>query len=935
MSDTPQQTFRHPADDRHNSCINALAVIDYVEQEQPGAIDRLLAGLDTELPGVQDPKAFLSDPNNWISAPLLALLYERAKTILEDADAPRKIGFFSVTAKRLGYIQKVLLAALGGPVRALRHIQRVNDHFNRTKRIELVELGATTATTRLHWNPEIPLTEDFCRYNKGIYEAVPVIWGLPPTRLVETECFFHGGRFCEYRLSWKRGNIARFFFRLFAPWKIARASIAELEQDKAIIRNKYEEVNALNAALTNKVAQLEGLHETGKALLSTLDLDTLIEIVLKRLIQVAHLDRAGVFLLDESLSYLTLVNAVGVEKEALDRLKGYKVSIGKERNILARSAREKRSFFLADDQIAALNPENPLIKVFKPSSFILVPLLARGETMGLLVGDSKQGRTFSKTDQNFISSFANQIAMALENASLYKKLRESEQMYREIVENSQEGIWVLDERGVIRFANRALAHQIGHEDLTGMSVYDLVAEDGKKKFLDLIRENLDEKSVLGEVSFKKYDGGILPALASIVPLFSGKNYRGSLIMVTDLTDRKRMEARLLRSQKLEAVGTMAGGIAHDFNNLLTGILGYAQLLKAGLEDGSAPMRYADGIEKSSQRAAELIRQLLAFSRGTKPEDAGPVNLNAVIEETVSLIQRSLPEKITTKLVLKPDIADIYANATQIQQAILNLIFNARDAMPDGGTITITTQEASPAAILKRFPASLTEAQRYVQLSIADEGIGIAHDLMDRIFDPFFTTKGVGKGTGLGLAMVYGIVRNRGGHIHVGSRPGKGATFDIFLPSREVQERPEVQPSPSEAPSGEEGILVVDDEELVRDIASEILTSRGYRVFSAKDGFDAVHTFSAIGPSAIDLVIMDIAMPQLDGIEASRRIRAIAPQQKILFSSGYTSHSTSIAELKEKGFLFVGKPYRGELLLNKVREAIDAAPPDVASSTNLG
>ncbi|HSM74756.1 MAG TPA: GAF domain-containing protein, partial [Desulfobacterales bacterium] len=391
MSDTPQEACRPPADDRHNSCVNSLAVIDYVEKEQPGAAKRLLAGLDTELPGVQDPKAFLSDPHNWISAPLLALLYQRAKTILEDPDAPRKIGFYSVTGKRLGYIQRIVLAALGGPVRALRHIQRVNDHFNSTKRIELVDLGATTATTRLHWNPDIPLTEDFCHYNKGIYEAVPVIWGLPPTRLIETECFFHGGRYCEYKLSWRRGSIASFFYRLFAPWKVARASIAELEQDKAIIRKKYEEVNALNTALTTKVAQLEGLHETGKALLSTLELDTLIEIVLKRLIKVAHLDRAGVFLLDESLSNLTLVNAVGVEKEVLERLKGYTVSIGKERNILARSAREKRPFFLANDKIDSLNPENPLLKVFKPSSFILVPLLARGETMGLLVGDSKEG----------------------------------------------------------------------------------------------------------------------------------------------------------------------------------------------------------------------------------------------------------------------------------------------------------------------------------------------------------------------------------------------------------------------------------------------------------------------------------------------------------------------------------------------------------------
>lgn len=925
MSDTQKETPSHSADDCHNSCINSLAVIEYLEKEQPGAINNLLKGLDTELHGVKDPKAFLSDPNNWISAPLLGVLYARVKKILEDEDAPRKIGFHSVTGKRFGYIQRILLAALGGPVRALRHIQRVNDHFNRTKRVECLETGGTTATIRLYWNPDIPLTEDFCRYNKGIYEAVPVIWNLPPARLVETECFFHGGRYCEYKLSWSRGSLSRFFYRLFAPWKVARASIEELEQDKEIIRKKYEEVNALNATLKTKVSQLEGLHETSKALLSTLDLNTLIEIVLKRLISVAHLDRAGVFLLDESLSNLTLVNAVGVEQDVIDRLKGYTVPMGKERNIIARSAREKRPFFVADENIASLNPDNPLLKVFKPASFILVPLLARGETMGLLVGDSTNTKGSSEIDRNFIASFANQIAMALENASLYQKLRESERMYREIVENSQEGIWVVDESGGIRFANRSLVHQIGHEDLIGMNVYDLVAEEGKKGFLNLMRENLNGKSARGEISFKRQEGGILPALASSVPLFSETGYRGSLVMVTDLTDRKRMETRLLQSQKLEAVGTMAGGIAHDFNNLLTGILGYAQLIKGELEDGSAPMRYADFIEKSGLRAAELIRQLLAFSRGTKPEDAGPVNLNLLITETVALIQRSLPEKITTKLIFDDKLADIHANATQIQQAILNLIFNARDAMPDGGAITITTREVAPRELLKRSPAPLTEALSYARLSIADEGNGIAPELIDRIFDPFFTTKDTGKGTGLGLAMVYGIVRNLGGHILVESTLAKGSTFDIFLPIGETQEKPVDESPAGEAPRGDEGILVVDDEELVRDLAAAILSSRGYQVFTARDGLDAVHTFTAIGPSALDLVIMDIVMPRLDGIEAYKRIRTVEPRQKILFSSGYTSHSKSVAELKEKGFPFIGKPYKGETLLKKVREAIDSPP----------
>ncbi len=923
---------RHPRAENqpsglHNSCINSLAVIEYAEKTRPGSAAQILARIEDELPGVTDPRAFLSDPNNWISAQLLARLYARAKTVLADDDVARKIGFHSVTEKRLGYIQKVVLAALGGPVRALRQIQRVNDHFNRTKRVEMLETSGHSATIRLHWNGDIPLTEDFCRMNKGIYEAIPVIWGLPPAELVETECFFHGGRYCEYQLSWSKVSISRLLYRVFAPWKLAEESIREIERDKEIIRRKYEEVNALNSALNARIRQLESLHETGKALLSTLDMDVLIELVLKKLLDVAHLDRAGVFLLDETHSHLTLINAVGVEKDVLERIKGYSVPIGKKDNIIARSAREKRLVYVEDTGKTPLNPENPLIRIFQPKSFILVPLLARGETMGLLMGDRMDGKAFPfESHKEYIASFASQIAMALDNASLYRKLRESERMYREIVENSQEGIWIIDESGTIRFANGSLEHQLGRKDLAGLNVYDLIAEEGKKAFLGLIRENLNGRSGCGEIRFLSTDGGSLSALVSTVPLSQGETYEGSLVMVTDLTERKRLEARLLQAQKLEAVGTMAGGIAHDFNNILTGILGYTQLMKGKVQKDSDLFRYAEVIEKSSTRAAELIRQLLAFSRGTKPEDVGPLNLNTLISETLPLIDRFISDpRITRNIALDPDIPVIQANSTQIQQSLLNLVSNARDAMPDGGIITIRTRQVPLADLMKRYPGCHPESQRHVGFSVSDTGSGIEPEVIGKIFDPFFTTKGIGKGTGLGLAMVYGIVRNCGGHVLVESSPGAGTTFELVFPVREETAKGRYEPVAGETRGGTETILVVDDEDMIRDLAFEILSSNGYKVLTAKDGLDAFHTFASIGPSAVDLVLMDIVMPRLDGIEAYSKIRALKPTQKVLFSSGFTSQSKAVGELKEKGVPFIGKPYRDEELLRKVRDTLNADP----------
>ncbi len=912
--------------EKHNSCINSLAVIQYVEEREPGKLAELFKGLGPEMAGVSDPKAFLSDPNNWVSSGLMIQLYKKAKRILGDEDAAYRIGFNSVLKQHLGYIQKIIIYAFGSPAKGIRHTQRVNDHFNRTKRIELLSSSRNNAVIRLIWSKDMPLSRDCCLMNKGIYEAIPVIWGLPPSHLEETKCFFKGDEYCEYHLQWEtRNRVKNFYHTIFTPWKISQDSIKELEKDKEILREKYNQIHQLNHDLQRKVDQLTTLQECSAAILSTLKLERLLDLILKRLLDIAHLDRAGIFLFDENKNSLILIHAVGVEPDTLSDLKGYQIPLDKKDNIIARTAREKKSVLIKNVEKIFLNPRNPLLLRLKPKAFVLVPMIVRGRLVGIMLGDNQNDQNFvTEIDKNFLTSFANQIAMALENANLYRKLEDSERKYREIVENVNEGIWILDGNGTIRFSNCHLREMLGYEDLVDHSVYSLVNEEGKKVLLRVLMENMGGRTAKEEIVFLRKSGDPASVLVSSVPIMTDDQYSGCLAMLTDLTEKKRTESRLLQAQKLESIGTMAGGIAHDFNNILTGIVGYIDLLKLKTEKDSDIGRYADIIERSSLRAADLVTKLLAFSRDSQSGRSLVSAVNEIVQETLEFMKSSLPENIETGFSLQEDIPLISCDPTQVQQTILNICLNALDAMPDGGRLFVATSEVEYKEVRARCPDFIAHSGRYVCISISDTGIGIDPEVRDRIFDPFFTTKEVGKGSGLGLAMAYGIVKSSEGCIHVESGNGQGTTFELFFPVSESVTEPAKESSRSQALSGSETILVVDDEEIVRDLTLEVLSAHGYNVLLAQDGLEAIHVYKAFGHT-IDLVLLDMIMPRMGGKEAYEKLKEINPDIKVLFCSGHGSDNKVCEELKKIGVPYSRKPFKIYDLARKVRQVLNHEP----------
>ena len=675
--------------------------------------------------------------------------------------------------------------------------------------------------------------------------------------------------------------------------------------------------------------ELSALYETSTAVLSTLNLTELLDTVLKKLMVIARLDRAGVFLVNKKGRYLSLIHATGIDEETLKRLKDYRVPIDKRSNIIARAAQSKKPILVEDTDSIKLNRKNPLLFTFKPKAFIIVPLTVRNEVIGIMVGDNSSNKDFIKEiDKELLTSFANHIAMAIENANLYKRVQSSEKKYRQIVENINEGILVLGEGGTIIFSNKKM-NELMKEELKGLNIFELVRDkDDRKKLLSLIMKNFKGLKVKEEIGFQPRSGGgvIVPTLMSSVPILDddNKTIKGSLALITDLTQQKALERKLLQAQKLESIGTMAGGIAHDFNNILTGILGFTTLMKEKASDRPDLLRFIDIIENSSSRAAELVRKMLIFSRNTaSPEDHEACNPKKVAEEVLSLIKSSFPKNIEVFIEGLKEPPSIRCSSSKLQQIIMNLCINARDAMPDGGKITIKIEEC-PRDHLPILLKKRAKDEAFLKITVSDTGTGISPDVMDRIFDPFFTTKEVGKGSGLGLAVVYGIMEGIGGLVDVKSKVGIGTSFYLYFPIQKEELEKLDKDKGNTRFFGNETVLVVDDEEMIRALASEILSPYGYKVIEAKDGEEAVSIYNSM-PSDVDLVLMDVIMPKMDGIKAAQKILSLDPMAKILFCSGYSSAS-ELSKLSKGSKNFpqklIKKPFLVENLIMAIREALD-------------
>lgn len=555
-----------------------------------------------------------------------------------------------------------------------------------------------------------------------------------------------------------------------------------------------------------------------------------------------------------------------------------------------------------------------------PHSHYCVPLVSADSVLGVLNIYLEAGHKKDRDEEEFLISAANALAGLIRR----KQAEENLLQLATAVERAGEIILITDAEGTIQYVNPAFEQVTGYmkEEVVGKNPRILKSGKHDSSFYRDLWETLIRGDAWhGRFTNRKKDGTLYYEETTISP---NRDQSGKIINFVavkhDITHEVALENQLRHAQKMEAVGQLAGGVAHDFNNILTAIIGYASFLKMKMREDDPLEGYVTNILASSERAADLTQGLLAFSR-KQIINPKPVNVNSVVIRVGKLLIRLIGEDIELRIELSEQDLVVMADSGQVEQVLVNLATNARDAMPDGGVLSVKTEHVVlDAEFIKAH--GYGNPGKYARISATDTGFGMDRETREKIFEPFFTRKEIGRGTGLGLAIVYGIIKQHGGYINVESEPGMGATFNIYLPLTEMDVKvSENQETPMPL-VGRETVLVAEDDGEVRKLITGVLEKFGYRVVEATDGADAVAKFKENSDN-IDLIILDVVMPKKNGKEAFDELRGVRPDVKALFMSGYASDIIYKKGLVAEGLRLLSKPISPGELLNNVREALDS------------
>jgi PAS domain S-box-containing protein len=551
------------------------------------------------------------------------------------------------------------------------------------------------------------------------------------------------------------------------------------------------------------------------------------------------------------------------------------------------------------------------------------PLIVNGHLVGVMAVFAKHA--LPDTVLSTLASVADHIALGIERHGNAEALQVAEERMRFALQNANVGIWDMDyTTGVLRWSETSEA-QYGLEPGTFGGTFDAFLERTHPDDRAAVLETVEQAKKSGDDFTLQYrsiwpDGTVrhLNGAGRVLLGEHGEPLRAVGISL-DVSERRLLEEQYQQAQKMEAVGRLAGGVAHDFNNLLTAILGYCELLLADLNPADPRKADITEIQKAGTRAARLTGQLLAFSSKQIIEPK-LVDLNVLVGDIRTMLGRLIGEDVKIKVSLQPELAAVMADRGQLEQVIMNLAVNARDAMPHGGTLTIETantelDENYAEAHLSVKPGS------YVKLSVTDTGTGMTAQVQSRLFEPFFTTKEPGKGTGLGLATIHGIVARNGGTVHVYSEVGKGTSFSVYLPSADCAETVvEAPPLITERRTGTQTVMVVEDMDGLRELAKRLLERQGYAVLLAANASEAIELFER-HPS-IDVLLTDVVMPGASGPELTKQLVGQRATLKVIYMSGYTEEAIVHHGVLKPGIAFINKPFTSETLGRKIREVLD-------------
>ena len=966
---TPHQDAREPGEPLYSSRI-INTYIEFLEKFYPGV------DVDSVLKRAGITRHEVEDPGHWFTQHETDSFHQSLVAATGNPGIAREAGRYTTSTDRLGAAKQYALGSIGlasiymktGKLaQALSRGARMTTRKLRSNKVEIIS-RPTAGTVEKPYQ---------CDNRIGTLEGLAKLVTSKYAEVEHPACIHKGDNCCRYILSWEKTaaliwkRISHFsplcalmtclaafpFISLQALLALGLSSLvvsmasfliaASLEK-RDLVKTIETQGNAAKDLLDEmnlRHANALLIQETGQAISKILNVDRAMNTVVAMVKKHLHFDRGMILLADENKRRLNFISGFGYTADQQKILveTAFHLDKPESKGHFVRSFREQKPFLVRNvsDVKADLSPRSrEFVRQMGVQSFICVPIIFEEESLGVLVVENNRSRNnLAQSEISLLMGVAAQTATGINNARSFKKTQESERQYRLLADNISDVIWVIDfSLSKFSYVSPSVERIQGFkpEELMELDLSDILTPQSYDVAKKVIAEELAKekdrspdphRSRTLELEQYHKDGSTIwvEVTASFLHDENG-NVKSILGASREITERKqaeaekqRLETQLQQSQKMEAIGTLAGGIAHDFNNILTAVLGYSELALDDAEDGSLLQQNLREVLTAGNRAKDLVKQILAFSRQADRE-LKPARVDLITKEALKLLRASLPSTIEIDLKLESQSATL-ADPTQIHQVLMNLCTNAHHAMIDGGgVLTVSLRDVLIDSASESRKIDLNTGG-YLCLQVSDTGTGMPEDVKARIFDPFFTTKERDKGTGMGLSVVHGIVKSHGGAITVHSKPGKGTSFAVYLPIVQSVIKPALQTGVSVA-GGNERILFVDDEKTLVDLGCQMLERLGYHVECRTSSIEALELFKS-RPNQFDLVITDMTMPNLTGDRLAREIMAIRTDIPVILCTGFSEQisAESARDLGVKEFML--KPLVMDRLAGTVRSVLDA------------
>jgi PAS domain S-box-containing protein len=902
----------------------------------------------------------LEDQGHWFTQQQVDSFHNVIQDRSGNPDIAREAGRYMATSKASGILRQYIVGFLSPSV-AYWMVEKVVANLTRHISATTKKIASNRVEISFLLKQGVKEKPFQCENRYGQLEAVAEIFTGEYAHVEHKECIHNGDEFCRYIVTWKMTpallwkKLANYFSLIAAftclslffalpiiPWIILTLSSAlvsaglfffsEHMEKKELAINIESRGNAadmLIKEINTRYNEALLIQEIGQAASSILDIDKLLKYIMEILEKRLDFDRGMIMLANKDRNRLVYTVGYGYNPEMEGYIKKIEFHLDKphSKGEFVLAFREKKPILVNDVKDIENNLSKrtrEFTKAMGTRSFICAPIIYEDISEGILaVDNTRSKKPFSQSDLSLLMGIAPQIGISINNARAYKLVQESRERFRALSENAPDIIFTLGMDGTFTYINPSWEKILGHtkDEVVGKHFDDFVKEGAADNFLHYFKEVMDNKTTIKDfigTLIHKSGAECIFNMNGAPNFDTDGNIIGLVGVFKDITQHRKLEVDLRQAQKMQAMGTLSGGIAHDFNNILTPIIGYTELMMSTIPEESQTKWMLERIINASYRAKDLVKQILTFSRQTEQE-MEPVQINLIIKEALRLLRASLPTTIEIRQNIECDSL-ILGDPTQIHQVFMNLCTNAGHAMQEkGGILEVNLSQVEIDAEFAARHSNITPGP-YIRITVADSGHGMTPEVMERIFDPFFTTKSRSEGTGMGLSVVHGIVKNHDGVISGYSEPDKGSVFHVYLPvfAEDITSIGDTNKPP---PTGDERILFIDDEEAIIEIGAHVFESLGYDVTTEKSSVDALALFKS-KPDDFDLIITDMTMPVMTGDKLAHEMLHTRPDIPIIICTGYSTQMTK-EKAEDIGIrAFVMKPITKHEIAETIRQILD-------------